>query len=406
MNRYIDDNMHTAELEQSLSESKVFPMVKDLSYKYDLRVSQRLIIRKYRYDGSWKRVFSETKNYDRFNYINFNPKQDEELKKQEDERSDSIRYGYEEAFILDYQGIPQALVYVDDDDKFCFQANYHIKDRGRDSWDRYTITSNKVSQVLKTLRRKEWKPLGSRENYQAMRINTDDMVNAYAVDNVSLSTSISAYKNAINDLTYENKDKLSEVLENLYGSKNSISHATNEHYTKQFASCSNLKDRVHSIYNEVKAELDNKFTAIGITNSGGWIVGEAYDHRGDFKVPNGQDTYYEENDRYARNQFKNFNIEFGNIVIHKTHRVRDLEQLDFFDSLKPTLTMLKVRLQDWEDKEDRNEVVRDYFRNEYSNRYNNSNWIEELGCYYAENTVYGANNNPYSIIWLLMAKPQ
>ena len=406
MNRYIDDNMHTAELEQSLNDSKVFPMVKDLSYKYDLRVSQRLIIRKYRYDGSWQRGFSETKNYDRFNYINFNPKQDEELKKQENETSDSIRYGYEEAFILDYQGIPQALVYVDDDDKFCFQANYHIKDRGRDSWDRYTITSNKVSQVLKTLRRKEWKPLGSRDNYQAMRINTDDMVNAYAVDNVSLSTSISAYKNAINDLTYENRDKLSEVLENLYGSKNSISHATNEHYTKQFASCSNLKDRVHSIYNEVKAELDNKFTAIGITNSGGWIVGEAYDHQGDFKVPNGQDTYYEENDRYARNQFKTFNIEFGNIVIHKTQRVRNLEQLDFFDSLKPTLTMLKVRLQDWKDKEDRNEVVRDYFRNEYSNRYNNNNWIEELGCYYAENTVYGANNNPYSITWLLMAKSQ
>ena len=406
MNRYIDDNMHTAELEQSLNDSKVFPMVKDLSYKYDLRVSQRLIIRKYRYDGSWQRGFSETKNYDRFNYINFNPKQDEELKKQENETSDSIRYGYEEAFILDYQGIPQALVYVDDDDKFCFQANYHIKDRGRDSWDRYTITSNKVSQVLKTLRRKEWKPLGSRDNYQAMRINTEDMVNAYAVDNVSLSTSISAYKNAINDLTYENKDKLSEVLENLYGSKNSISHATNEHYTKQFASCSNLKDRVHSIYNEIKVELDNKFTAIGITNSGGWIVGEAYDHQGDFKVPNGQDTYYEENDRYARNQFKTFNIEFGNIVIHKTQRVRNLEQLDFFDSLKPTLTMLKVRLQDWKDKEDRNEVVRDYFRNEYSNRYNNNNWIEELGCYYAENTVYGANNNPYSITWLLMAKSQ
>ena len=405
MNRYIDDNMHTAELEQSLNDSKVFPMVKDLSYKYDLRVSQRLMLTKYKYDNDWQRGFTEIKGYEKLNDINFDPKQDEQLMKEYSGMSDKYTLFFNEAFVLDYQGIPQAVVYFDEGN-FCFQANYHIKDRGKDTWDRYTITSNKVSQVLKTLRRKEWKPLGSRDNYQAMRINTDDMVNAYAVDNVSLSTSISDYKNAINDLTYENKDKLSEVLENLYGSKNSISHATNEHYTKQFASCSNLKDRVHSIYNEVKAELDNKFTAIGITNSGGWIVGEAYDHRGDFKVPNGQDTYYEENDRYARNQFKNFNIEFGNIVIHKTHRVRDLEQLDFFDSLKPTLTMLKVRLQDWEDKEDRNEVVRDYFRNEYSNRYNNNNWIEELGCYYAENTVYGANNNPYSITWLLMAKSQ
>ena len=67
--------------------------------------------------------------------------------------------------------------------------------------------------------------------------------------------------------------------------------------------------------------------------------------------------------------------------------------------------MLKVYLQDWENKEDRNEVVREYFKAEYG-RYDDRNWIEELGCYYALNHIYGAKNNPFGITWLLMAKPQ
>ena len=62
MNRYIDDNMHTAELEQSLNGSEIFPMVKDLCYKYDLRVSQRLMLTKYKYDNDWQRGFAETKD--------------------------------------------------------------------------------------------------------------------------------------------------------------------------------------------------------------------------------------------------------------------------------------------------------------------------------------------------------
>jgi len=371
MNKYISNNMHTTELEQSLNGSKVFPMVKDLCYKYDLRVSQRLMLTKYKYDNDWQRGFAETKDYDKFNDINYSAKQDEQFKKDNEAGySDDTPVFYNEAFVLDYQGVPQAVVYFDDDN-FCFQANYHIKDRGKDTWDRYTITSNKVSQVLKTLRRKKWKPFSNRDNYQAMRINTKDMIQDFQVEGVSLSKAISNHQSAISDLTYDNKDKLSEILDNLYGNKNSISHSTNEHYAKKFKEVENLNTRVHSTFKEIKTELDNKFTAIGITNSGGWIVGEVYEHQGDYK----------------------------------TQRVRNLEQLDFFDSLKPTLTMLKVYLQDWENTEDRNEVLREYFKAEYG-RYNDRNWVEELGCYYALNHIYGAKNNPFGITWLLMAKPQ
>ena len=403
MSRYINDNMHTAELEQSLNESKVFPMVKDLCYKYGLRVSQRLMLTKYKYDNRWERGFAETKDYDKLNDINFNPTQDEQLKKDNKAGySDNITMLYDEAFLLDYQGVPQAVVYFDDDN-FCFQANYHIKDRGRDTWDRFTVTSNKVSQVLKTLRRKEWKPLSNRDNYQAMRINTKDMIQYFEVEGVSLSKAISNHQSAISDLTYDNKDKLSEILDSLYGNKNSISHSTNEHYAKKFKEVENLNTRVHSIFKEVKAELDNKFTAIGITNSGGWIVGEVYEHQGDYKIPNGEDIFYAENN--DNRDFKQYDKQFGQLIIHKTQRGRNLEQLDFFDSLKPTLTMLKVYLQDWENTEDRNEVLREYFKAEYG-RYNDRNWVEELGCYYALNHIYGAKNNPFGITWLLMAKPQ
>lgn len=401
--RYIDNNMHTAELEQSLSESKVFPLVKDLCYKYDLRVSQRLMLTKYKYDNDWQRGFAETKDYDKFNDINYFAKQDEQLNKDNKASfSDDITLFYNEAFLLDYQGVPQAVVYCDDDN-FCFQANYHIKDRGKDTWDRYTITSNKVSQVLKTLRRKEWKPLSNRDNYQAMKLNTRDMIKDFRVEGVSLSKAMSEHQSAISDLTYNNKDKLSEILDNLYGNKNSISHSTNEHYAKKFKGIENLNTRVHSTLKEVKAELDNKFTAIGITDSGGWIVGEAYEHQGDYKIPNGEDILYAVNN--DNRGFEDYDKEFGQLIIHKTQRVRNLEQLDFFDSLKPTLTMLKVYLQDWENKEDRNEVVREYFKAEYG-RYDDSNWIEELGCYYSPNGIYGAKNNPFGITWLLMAKPQ
>jgi len=402
MNKYIDDNMYTQALEQSLSQSKVFPMVKDLCYRYDLRVSQRLMLTKYKYDNDWERGFAETEDYDKFNDINYNPKHDEQLKK---DNEAGLREGlsmlYHEGFVLDYQGIPQAVVYYDED-SFCFQANYHIKDRGRNSWDRYTITSNKVSQILKTLKRKEWKPLSNRENYKAMKINTNMMINDFRVEGVSLSKAMSTHDSAISDLTYENRDKLSEVLDSLYGNKKSISHATNEHYTEKFESCKKLNDRVHSTFKEIKAEFDNKFTAIGVAQSGGWIVGEAYEHQGDYKIPNSTGSLLSEEHR----DFKNYDEKFGQLIIHKTQRVLNLEQLDFFDSLKPTLTMLKVYLQDWEKEDiDRNEIKREYFQSQYS-RYEKNYWVEELGCYYSSNNIYGAKHNPYSITWLLMAKPK
>lgn len=161
MKQLIENNMYTSELEQCLSQSKVLPMIKDLCYKYDLRVSQRLFLSRYKYDTQWHMNYLEAEDFDKFNDINYNPKLDEEVTKQAAEGRTMF---YDEAFVMTYDGIPQGVVYYDNELNYCFQANYYIKDRGRDSWDRKTIRSIKVSQVLKSLRKKEWSPLAENDN--------------------------------------------------------------------------------------------------------------------------------------------------------------------------------------------------------------------------------------------------
>ena len=400
MENYIENSMHTTELEQSLSQSKVLPMVKDLSYKYDLRVSQRLIIPRLKYDMGWHRSFVAVENYDRFNDVNYNPKNDKEFteKKQRNEE-DNGNTKYEEAFLMNYKGIPQAVVYVDHENRFCFQVSYDIKDRGSDNWDRHTISSKKVSQVLKTLRRKKWQPLGNRSAYEGLKLDTKDMVMDYAVEDKTLSKAISDYDTAKSDLTYSNKDKLAEVLESLYGNKKAICHATSEHFKNEMKTLDDKRDTIQSTYKEVRSELDNEFTAIGMSNSGGWIVGNVKEHEGGFKLENGDTIHWNREDSHL----DMFDIKFSDLIIYNTQMVRNLEQLDFFDSLKPTLTMLKVKLENWENENEEHKVVRNYFRNN-SSRYGKSNWVEDLGCYYQNNEIYGATNNPFSIRWLLMAK--
>ena len=392
--KYIEEGMHTPELEQSLSQSKVLPMVKDLCYKYDLGVSQRLMVSRLKYDTGWHRSYAKVETYDKFNDVNYNPKTDNEVTKSEATEGTTE---YEEAFLMNYKGIPQAVVYVDYEDGFNFQVGYDIKDRGSDTWDRHTIKSKKVSQVLKTLRRKKWKPLGNREAYEGLRLNTKDMVVDYSIDNKSLSTSISDYERAKNDLTYDDKNKVAEVLESLYGSKKDISHNTNEHFKNKMKDIDNKRDTIQSIYKEVRSELDNKFTAIGICKGGGYIVGDVYESDGEFKLENG-DTIHWQRDN---NDLDKFGIKFNDLIIHNTQMVRNLEQLDFFDSLKPTLTMLKVRLDDWVNKDDTHKIIKDYFK---TNKHHDHKWYEDLGCYYEDNTLYGATGNPFSIKWLLMAK--
>jgi len=115
--KYIEEGMYTPELEQSLSQSKVLPMVKDLCYKYDLRVSQRLIISRLKYDTGWHKNYAKVETYDKFNDVNYNPKTDDEVTKSEATEGTTE---YEEAFLMNYKGIPQAVVYVDYEDDFNF----------------------------------------------------------------------------------------------------------------------------------------------------------------------------------------------------------------------------------------------------------------------------------------------
>jgi len=389
--QYIDDNMHTPELEQSLSQSKVLPMVKDLCYKYDLRVSQRLMIQRQNFRTT--RIDRRFKPYSfdgRANDINYTPRLD---------RDASKTIVYEEGYTLTFKGIPQAVVYIDEEDRFCFRSSYEIKDRGYSDWDRHTITSNKVSQVIKTLKRKKWlhhenKTIGHYRRgagYYSQHIDTQDMVEHYEVDNKSLKKAIQDLESARYTLTKQNTKYLEEVLESLYGSKNSISHETNEHLQREMNSLDIMSQNIQSIYGEVKAEFDNGFTAIGVCNNSGWVVGDAYEI---------------EDDNSDGNVFKRYRSLYGmdtrHLKIQNTQQFLRLEDTGIFDSIIPTLTMLKVTLDDWVGKKpDERKIYRDYFKN--AHEYGETNWIEDLGCYYQHNTD-GLKNSPYDMRWLLIPK--
>ena len=60
--------------------------------------------------------------------------------------------------------------------------------------------------------------------------------------------------------------------------------------------------------------------------------------------------------------------------------------------------------KDWEQKEDRNKIFREYYMRRYDSLV--QDWVEELGCYYQSNHIYGSKHNPFSINWLLIAKSQ
>tara|TARA_R100001015_G_C4635146_1_gene203685 strand:+ start:5459 stop:6709 length:1251 start_codon:yes stop_codon:yes gene_type:complete len=416
MNKYISDNMHTAELEQSLNESKVFPMVKDLCHRYDMRVSQRLFLARHKYDTQWHINYLEAEDFDKFNDINYNPMLDEEIKKQ---ASEGRTMWYDEAFVMTYDGIPQAVVYYDNEDNYCFQANYYIKDRGRDSWDRRTIKSIKVSQVLKSLRKKEWSPLADTSaptpTWKPILIQTQDVVSNYFDGNKTISSLISDYDRKLSDLTYDNREMLGELIDSLYGTKKPISHKTNEYYENVIKTLDDDKNHLKKVIGDLKEEFENGFISIGRMNMGGFLVGEVFEHFPEvttgryqrqfcYKLPNGKIGTH---DLHRLEMAEQLDIKLGNLIMQNTQVVRNLEQLSFYDSIKPTLAMLKLKLEQWseENKGAGATVAEEYFKTHSYN--DSSNWFEDLGCYYQLNSRHHSlKGNPFLVDWLLMPKPQ
>lgn len=409
--KYIEEAMCTPQLEKSLSESKVLPMVRDICHGYDLKVSQRRLVKYTQIEigdniSSYRYQVSEFPLDDRQNDNTYCPYEDEDRPNGQVIRKEFEEWSDFEGFVLAHKGVDVALVCIDNHYQYCFHANYEIKDRGNSDWDRRTIRSQKLSQVLRSLKRKKYVPIRANwnddtESYDNgsptyifnSRIKTRDMCYKYHADitrtgeHKTLSDLTQDYERKVYDLTSEKKDYLSDILLCLFKDKTAIPHDISEHYTKQLKEIDKYRDDIDEGYQQVKQEMDNGFIAIGVSNNVGYLVGEV--------SQNSEARCVDETGN------RKYGIDFKEVKLESIQRVRQLDDLPFYDSLKPTLAMLKLKLDDWADKFDKG-VYRDYYKS-YIN-YGDTRWFEDIGCYYPE---FGTSKTSITATqWLLVPKPK
>ena len=125
MKNYIYDNMWTQELEDMIENDKAKPLIMEMFYKHGFRV----------YDAKaytdWNQTYAELKEED---YT-------------QERRTNK--------FMLTLDGLPYCQVYVDEvaqgKIEYCFYSPYFEKERGKDSIDKKTIRSAKISGLMRML---------------------------------------------------------------------------------------------------------------------------------------------------------------------------------------------------------------------------------------------------------------
>lgn len=409
--KYIEEAMWTPELEKSLSESKVLPMARDICHGYDLKVSQRRLVRYKRYadDNETAYKLSNFPLDDRQNDNTYCPYEDEDTPHY---KSETIKQEFEgwqdfEGFVLAHKGLDRAMVFIDDKNNYCFHTNYEIKDRGSDDWDRKTVRSKKLSQVLRALKRKKYVPIqggynNATESYELGTVgqyifdesmDTREMCYEYQADitrtgeQANLNKLTNHYENKIYELTSSNRKYLSEIIMCLFKDKTAIPHNVTEHYTNELKNIDEYRDDIKEAHEQIKQEMDNGFIAIGVSNNVGYLVGEA--------TQNPESKCVDDRGK------EKYGVDFTQLELTNAQRVRQLDDLPFYDSLKPTLAMLKLKLEDWANKSDY-EVFRDYYKSNRS--YDESKWFEDIGCYYPN--MNKSKTGLSSMNWLLVPKPK
>ena len=124
-----------------------------------------------------------------------------------------------------------------------------------------------------------------------------------------------------------------------------------------------MRQDIESHSRIARDEISNGFTAIGVTRSDGYLVGSV-----------------------------SYNESLLEFELTDTQCLRSLDQLSHYDSLKPMLTMLKLRLEDTGV-----DVDRDYFLNGSGAR-----WEEALSIYFSHTMRDDCGNNPFDIRWTLL----
>ena len=126
----IETGLYTKELEEQMKGTTIYPLIQELHLTYGLKVSSRYPISWYEYDNTYQYRYDDTEQ--------------------------DTNHNIEDCFMMSCRGMPVALVYWDTpNNKYAFHFKTSIKDRGKNSWDRKTISSVKISQIIKTIAKKE-----------------------------------------------------------------------------------------------------------------------------------------------------------------------------------------------------------------------------------------------------------
>ncbi|QDP55835.1 MAG: hypothetical protein Tp1100SUR639781_48 [Prokaryotic dsDNA virus sp.] len=411
--KYIEKAMWTPDLEKSLSESKVLPMVRDICHAHDLKVSQRRLVKYIRPNSAGnhshrtKYALSDFPLDDRQNDNKYCPYDDDDSPHGQTIRNEFSGWQDFESFALAHKGIDVAVVCIDDKNDYCFHADFEIKDRGHSSWDTRTIRSKKLSQVLRALKRKKYVPLRGEHNHTTdsydlgtvghyvfnYHMDTRDMCYEYIADitrtgaQANLQQLCRDYEAKVYNLTDDKKSYLSEILMCLFKNKTAIPHNIAEHYTKELTALDEHREDIKDAYEQIKQEMDNGFIAIGVSNNVGYLVGEV--------TQNPESAFADETGN------RKYGIDFKRLELTNSQRVRHLDDLCFYDSLKPTFAMLKLKLENWQNETD-GKIHRKYYKGRIS--YGDRKWLEDIGCYYVNAS---SNKTALSnVSWVLVPKPK
>lgn len=205
----------------------------------------------------------------------------------------------------------------DSDTVYCYRSPYYTKERGRNTADRETIYSKKLSTLMGTLKRQNVIPnLG-----RLLNVHTEDWERGIAV-----------LKESFGRVTKGNDLGVNEVhalLQRVLGE----SPDTKKHHL-DLNICQEILDKYNKV-DKIIEERDketqrffcNDFWCVGADGNGHLVVGAVK------RAPIDNKSSYGSHDKYQ--------------IVKPFRRVRNLDE---YESLRPIMLMLKVHMQDKTDK--------------------------------------------------------
>lgn len=209
---YVYEDVDTVVSEDDVKDDKVFPLVRELRFKYGLQVFNRSK------STTWEGM---TKHHD---YTLCNP-----------------------------MGVAIAKVWFDNnEEQFCYYTRYYEKSRGSDSRDRRTIRSKKLSSLMNTLKKCDVVPndekvlqtimtdhafaYGSSVATVRDAVGNDGKHNPFNVNEIQSMLEILLDGKSYDSLEGDIKNKMTQALDN-YKDKDNIRKARQEEVERFFGSC-------------------------------------------------------------------------------------------------------------------------------------------------------------------------